>query len=399
MILIGCLTSFCASGVLSIGLSLLQLQDKTGQASAALNVINLIAIGIAGFCLGNVLVRYQGFIIGFYSQIICAGLLSFLLFINNSVLILFVFFLLALLMGADNPNNNTALNKLIPDPKQKASIFAFYTSCCQFFIIVSPLLIYFIIAHFGHKIAIAFVVFVYLLNAGLWFHIKSIQQINKIKEPSKEATQRAYGAGFKYLWRISALRFLTINRILNNFLYTGALVLLPLILSSITSDNIQFTAIQNFIFALLALGFVINGFVSSYYLRKFPSLIRVFVWGAPAFAIIAISFVLYLNFTQYSLYIMGFLLGIGQFYFRVSGITIGQAVTPSDNLAEVILIGDASVRIITALFSIVLLYAANFFPFSTLYGLCIFIGFCAPLFILQGLSIYLKSLEIKESTV
>ncbi len=92
MILIGCLTSFCASGVLSIGLSLLQFQDTTGKASATLNVVNLIAIGIAGLCLENVLVRYQGFIIGFYSQIICACLLSFLLFINNPVLILFVFF-------------------------------------------------------------------------------------------------------------------------------------------------------------------------------------------------------------------------------------------------------------------------------------------------------------------
>ncbi len=119
--------------------------------------------------------------------------------------------------------------------------------------------------------------------------------------------------------------------------------------------------------------------------------------GAPAFAVIAISFVLYLNFTQYSLYIMGFLLGIGQFYFRVSGITIGQAITPSENLAEVILAGDASVRIITALFSIVLLYAGKFFSFSILYVLCVFIGFCAPLFILHGLSIYIQSLEIKES--
>ncbi len=300
-------------------------------------------------------------------------------------------------MGADNPNNNTVLNKLIPDPKQKASIFAFYTSYCQFFIIVSPLLIYFIIVRFGHKIAIAFVVFVYLLNAGLWFHIKSIQQINRIKEPSKEATQRTYGVGFKCLWRISALCFLTINRILNNFLYTGALILLPLVLASITSDNIKFTAFQNSIFALSALGFVVNGFVSSYYLRKIPSLIRFFVWGVPAFAIIAIFLALYLNFNQYFLYIMDFLLGIGQFYFRVSGITIGQAVTPSDNLAEVILVGDASVRIITALFSIVLLYAATFFSFPILYSFCIFIGCFAPLLILQGLSIYLKGLEIKES--
>ncbi|WP_208433506.1 MFS transporter [Bartonella taylorii] len=397
MILVGSLTSFCTGGVLSIGLSLLQLQDTTGETSATLNVINLIAIGIAGLCLGNVLARYQGFIIGFYSQIVCAGLLSFLLFINNPVLILLVFFLLALLMGADNPNNNSALNQLVPDPKQKASMFAFYTSCCQFFVIISPLLIYFIIAHLGHEMAIAFVVFIYLLNASLWFRINSIQQINRVKEPSKRPTQRAYGVGFRCLWRISALRFLTINRILNNFLYTGSIVLLPLVLASITSDNIKFTAIQNSIFALLALGFVVNGFVSSYYLRKSPSLIRFFVWGAPAFAIIAISSVLYLDFTKYSLYIMGFLLGVGQFYFRVSGITIGQAVTPSENLAEVILVGDASVRIITALFSIVLLYAANFFSFSILYKLCISIGFCAPLFILQGLFIYLKGLAIKKS--
>ncbi|WP_375626631.1 hypothetical protein [Bartonella sp. MU37NMGALS] len=168
------------------------------------------------------------------------------------------------------------------------------------------------------------------------------------------------------------MRFLTINRILNNFLYTGPIVLLPLVLASITSDNIEFTAIQNSIFALSALGFVVNGLISSYYLRKFPSLIRFFVWGTPAFAVIAISFVLYLNFTQYSLYIMVFLLGIGQFYFRVSGITIGQAITPSENLAEVILAGDASVRIITALFSIMLLYAGIFFHFLH-YTSCVYL--------------------------
>ncbi|MET3589487.1 hypothetical protein ABID23_000569 [Bartonella silvatica] len=38
MILIGSLTSFCASGVLSIDLSLLQLQDTTGKASATLKM-------------------------------------------------------------------------------------------------------------------------------------------------------------------------------------------------------------------------------------------------------------------------------------------------------------------------------------------------------------------------
>lgn len=42
---------------------------------------------------------------------------------------------------------------------------------------------------------------------------------------------------------------------------------------------------------------------------------------------------------------------------------------------------------------------ASAFAFSILYSLCIFIGFCASLFILQGLSIYLKSLERKESAV
>ncbi|MET3589486.1 hypothetical protein ABID23_000568 [Bartonella silvatica] len=73
--------------------------------------------------------------------------------------------------------------------------------------------------------------------------------------------QRAYGIGFRCLWRISALRFLTINRILNNALYTGAIALLPLVLVSITSNNIKFTSIQNSIFSLLVLGFVTNGFI------------------------------------------------------------------------------------------------------------------------------------------
>lgn len=384
IILVGCLTQFSSIGVIATAISKLELVDSSGAFSSSVSIANTLGISFTGVLLGGLLARYQGFRIGFFAPLFSSLMIPPLIFTSNIYLILTIVFCLSIIIGLDNPNNNSSLNKLIKDKKDKAHTFTKYTTAMQSSVIVSPLLSAGIVVYFGHDISFMFFMIFYLLTCLPWVMSKELRQLAS----NKEQQSKSSWAGYKIIVDSPALRGLTISRVLNNLLFTGLIVLIPMMVAKASITNEQFTFIQNMVLSLISAGFVVNGLVSNNILKNRPALAATFAKLSTLFAAGAIAIAASFGFVQYSLYVMALLIGWGQFYFRISGMTLGQAVTPQEHLGEVILASDTLVRGITAGYSVCLLFLVNAYDsFVPLFVFCV-IGAAAPVFLSKSSKIY-----------
>lgn len=384
IILVGCLTQFSSIGVIATAISKLELVDSSGAFSSSVSIAHTLGISFTGVLLGGLLTRYQGFRIGFFAPFFSSLMIPPLIFTSNIYVILTIVFCLSIIIGLDNPNNNSSLNKLIKDKKDKAHTFTKYTTAMQSSVIVSPLLSAGIVVCFGHDTSFMFFMFFYLLTCLPWLISKELRQLAS----NKGQRRKSSWAGYKIIVDSPALRGLTISRVLNNLLFTGLIVLIPMMVAKASTTNEQFTFIQNVVLSLISAGFVVNGLVSNNILKNRPALAATFAKLSTLFAAVAIAIAASFGFAQYSLYVMALLIGWGQFYFRISGMTLGQAVTPQEHLGEVILASDTLVRGITAGYSVCLLFLVNTYDsFVPLFVFCV-IGAAAPVFLSRSSKIY-----------
>ena len=389
IILVGCLTQFSGIGVIATAISKLELVDSSGAFSSSVSIANTLGISFTGILLGGLLARYQGFRIGFFAPLFSSLMIPPLIFTNNIYVILAIVFFLSIIIGLDNPNNNSSLNKMIKDKKDKAHTFTKYTTAMQSSVIVSPLLSAGIVVYFGHEISFMFFMLFYLLTCLPWVLSKELRQLAS----NKDLQSQNLWCGYKIIMDNPALRGLTISRILNNLLFTGLIVLIPMMVAKASSTNEQFTFIQNVVLSLISAGFVVNGLVSNNILKIHPTLASTFAKVSTLFAAIAIAVSASFGFAEYSLYVMALMIGWGQFYFRISGMTLGQAVTPQEHLGEVILASDTLVRGITAGYSVCLLFLVDAYDsFVPLFIFCI-IGSAAPAFLNRCSKIYRDGLS------
>ncbi|MCC2520601.1 MFS transporter [Vibrio coralliilyticus] len=389
IILVGCLTQFSSLGVIATAISKLELVDSSGAFSSSVSIANTLGISFTGVLLGGLLARYQGFRIGFFAPLFSSLLIPPLIFTSNIYVILVIIFSISIIIGLDNPNNNSSLNKLIKDKKDKAHTFTKYTTAMQSSVIISPLLSAAIVVYFGHDMSFMFFMFFYALTCLPWIASKELRKLSS----SVNTHDRGSWEGYKIIMDSPALRGLTISRILNNLLFTGLIVLIPMMVAKASTTNEQFTFIQNIVLSLISASFVINGLVSNNILKNQPTLAATFAKMSTLFAALAIAVSASFGFSEYSLYLMALMIGWGQFYFRISGMTLGQAVTPQEHLGEVILASDTLVRGITAGYSVCLLFLVNVYDsFVPLFVFCI-IGSAAPIFLSQSSKIYKDGIE------
>lgn len=385
--MVGCLTQFSSIGVIATAISKLELLDSSGAYSSSVSITNTLGISFTGILLGGFLARHQGFKIGFYAPIISSLMILPLIFANSLYVIMTLIFFISIITGLDNPNNNASLNKLIKDKKDKAHSFTKYTTAMQSSVILSPLLSAGIVVYSGHNISFMFFMFFmffYFLTCVPWICCRELRQLAS----KKEQPRKNLWHGYKIILESPALRGLTISRFLNNLLFTGLIVLIPMMVAKASSSNEQFTFIQNVVMSFISAGFVVNGLVSNKILKQRPMLAATFAKMSTLFAVLAIVATASFGFNEYSLYIMALMTGWGQFYFRISGMTLGQAVTPQDHLGEVILASDTLVRGVTAGYSVFLLYLVNKYDsFAPLFVFCL-IGSVAPIFLNHSSKIY-----------
>ena len=382
LLVISCsLTQFANIGVISTAISQLEAIDMSGSLSSSVSVVNILGISFAGICLGSILTKLQGFRIGFWGPLVSSLLVLPMLFMNFFYVTLICVFLISINSGLENPNNNSTLNRLIVDPKQKAYIFSKYQTAIQVSIIFSPILSGILILTIGHHFSyLVFIVF-YLLSCLSWLCFRSISSECK-------GEKKSLFLGYKLIANQRSLRDLTISRILNNFIFTGVIILIPIMAAKSSINNDHFTIIQNFAISTLGLGFVCNGFISNKILKLNPLYTIPFAKSATIIGIIGALLPIIFNYSEYSIYLMTFILGFGQFFFRLSGMTLGQAVTPTDHLGEVILASDTIVRGITAGYTMILLASVQYFASVIPFFIFCILALPAPIFLISSAQVY-----------
>jgi hypothetical protein len=131
---------------------------------------------------------------------------------------------------------------------------------------------------------------------------------------------------------------------LNNLAYVGWTTSLPLLLARLAKGNSNlFATDQGISMTLVSLGFLSSSLLGGFLGSKKP-LISLFVWAASFLGFFSVLLLGTSLLFETSLYLSAFLSGVGTYCFRISGMTLGQAFTPPEDLGSVIIAGDALVR-------------------------------------------------------
>ena len=389
LIFSGFFAQFAGVGVIATAISKLTLINTDAAFPSFIVIVNTMGVSFTEIFLGRFLTRYQGFTLGFYCQFVSVIITFLLAFANEDYVVLLLVFLLAVLMGFDNPNNNSCLNKLSFEQKNSISqTFSQYTTTIQIALVTSPIVTAFLIIYCGHKYAFLCLMFFYILASLPWLYNKKLRSLTSNTTDVKALSRIQ---GYKIIYQNKALRDLTVARVLNNLLFAGIMVLMPVIIARSSSQNNQFTIIQSICMFAMSAGFIANGFITKILLKKNVGLLPVFAKLATFLALCGIIFAIILNFKPYALYVMATIMGWAQFYLRLGSMSLGQAVTPKKYFAEAILAGDTIIRIFVTIYSISLLYLVGYF--KSFMPFCIFcaISALAPHFLKRSQKIYNES--------
>jgi len=318
------------------------VENPEGFASSSIQLMYYLGIGCIGFFGGGILQKWSSVTLGIFGPLI-SSLIVFYLATFDVIPFIVGFpaiFLIFLLNGIDHPNNLRFFNEAVPE-RQRLSFFSFTESITAILQIISPLLAGIIIASVGLKACFIIDGCTYLISALPWFMIKKkIGNTIDDRPPAKIN----YFLGFQVLYNNPQVRGLTISRLLNNLAYVTCTTAIPLVIAWIANkDQEVFTfqlAITN---ALVSTGFIgagLLGAIVSHNNNNVVLLVYLASILAIGACIVLIGAIVFLPL----LYLSACMLGVGTYCFRLSGMTIGQAFTPSSVLGPVIIAGDTVVR-------------------------------------------------------
>ena len=176
-------------------------------------------------------------------------------------------------------------------------------------------------------------------------------------EPCQKARQRTSRfrddamRGYLCILRIRPLKLMTLSRVLNNILYIGLPVSLPLVIGALQLGAADAAWAQASGISALRLASLCSGTVLMFLLARYPAIARylplqTLVWGLAAVVLLCAAD------TPFVIVAACAVGGLGQFAFRLSGTTFGPAVTPTSDLAHVILAGDTLVRLFSAVYGV-----------------------------------------------
>jgi Major Facilitator Superfamily len=315
-----------------------------GFASSGIQLIYYLGIGCVGLLGGVILQRWSAITLGIFGPLLSACIVFYLASLDGIPLFLGFpsIFLIFLLNGIDHPNNLRFFNEVV-STSQKISFFSFTESITAVFQLISPLLAGAIIVGFSIKACFIIDGCTYLISAIPWLIIK--RKI-KVQEAISELplSKISFFVGFRVLYEHAEVRSLTISRLLNNLAYVTCTTAIPLVIAIMVNRNQDFFTYQLAVTnALISTGFIGAGLIGARISRNNNNIISlVYLSSILGFTscLLLISSLTLLPL----LYLSTFLLGIGTYCFRISGMTLGQAFTPSTILGPVIIAGDTVVR-------------------------------------------------------
>lgn len=160
---------------------------------------------------------------------------------------------------------------------------------------------------------------------------------------------------FKQIFKNENLLRLNISRFLNNISFVSFSSCISIIISNMVSGNlVKFSEKFGIAQTAVSLGFIASSFLGVSGIIKNSNLFSIVILtSAMSFSRLALAI---LSTSIYLKYIACFSTGFGTFFFRISGITIGQFYTPKEHLSTVIIAGDGMVRLYSAIISAIAIF-------------------------------------------
>lgn len=315
--------------------------DQEGVASSSIYALQYLGIATVGFIGGWTLQRFTAIFLGLFGAFISAIIVFFLASFSqiHPIIGLPIIFLLFLISGIDHPNNIRFFNGVLEE-KEKVHFFSIKESVTYLFSLTVPTIAVFIIQNWGTRTCFLIDGITYLLSCLPWIFLKKkmVEKNYATKDKIK------WFVGFHLLIKNKNIFMLNISRLLNNLSYVTWITALPLLIAKIAMGDVNlFAKEQGISTSLLSGGFILASLMGVFF-SKHQRLISVLVWCSTLFGLSAIILLSLSLFQNVFLYVSAFLIGLGTYCFRISGITLGQAFTPKEHLGSVIIAGDMVVR-------------------------------------------------------
>ena len=372
-IALAALTAISAAGsqVTLVALSS-DLLLTSGQSSSAawIQTMSYFGAAIVGLMGGYLIQRFTQIQVGIGSPLL-AGCLSLVLFFFSPVSVpigLACVLGIFVLAGLESPNYLSFLNKILPE-SGKIRAFSAVQSLNTAVTMGAPAAAGFISAAYGTKVCYAFDAATYFATCVPWaiVHRKSLlNATNSAKKPE-------WLLGFKMILQDINLRRLNLSRLINNIAYVSFGTAIPVFIGrAVAGDGGGFSRWVGVTYSALSVGFLFSSLTGLSGLLKKANLMVVSLL-IPVLGFVAVALASLTTNTA-TVAVAAFLAGFGQFFFRISGITIGQHYTPKEFLAPIIIAGDSVVRLystgVSAL-AVFLLTNSNS-PFGSTWSLPIF---------------------------
>lgn len=336
--------SSAGSSVTLIALSS-DLLNSTGEnkTSAYIQTMAYIGAAFVGVFGGYFVQKFTRTQVGFWSPLL-GSLISLYLYFSSPVsptVGLLSIFLLFVLSGLETPNYISFLNSIIPE-HSKIRSFSTVQSLNTAIELATPALAGLVIAFYGSKICYLFDSLTYALTCIPWIFLRRHAPDVIIMKRQPDIF-----IGFKIIFKDKFLLRLNMSRLLNNISYVTFGTCIPIWIGNVVKNNeVLFSKNLGIAHSSLSLGFLCSSLFGLSGLIKNSNISRI-TWITSGFAFLGVI-IGFISTDVIGVFAGCTIVGFAQFFFRISGITIGQYYTQKEDLAPVIIAGDGMVRLYSA---------------------------------------------------
>lgn len=302
-----------------------------------------MGVGVIGFFGGWLLQKFTAITLGIAGGIFSSSIvLCLALMPNFSIEIgLIAAFTIFLINGIDHPNNLRFFNEAIEQDK-KLAFFSLKESATYCFALITPVIAAVIINKCGTKICFFIDFCTYIISFLPWFFLRKKYGKTLKTFPDQKSN---WFIGFKLLISNEHIKYLNISRLMNNLSFVTWTTALPLLLAQSSQGQTDiFVKEQGLAISLVSAGFIMSSLIGTCF-SKHAKMLIFLSWSASIFGFFSVILLVVSTSYIYALYFGAFLSGMGTYCFRISGMTLGQAITPKNDLGAVIIAGDTVVRI------------------------------------------------------
>ncbi|UKE47457.1 MFS transporter [Xanthomonas cerealis] len=326
-----------ACEMLVVVLLLRALQRDSSGLSAAL----VYVASTGGFCLmglmgQRILHHVSPRVIGLGGGLLCTAIATAASLQTGMYFDYFVISCISFITALDYPNINSCVTYSTP-ANLRGVIYSNISIGTGVMLVTAPVVGAVLVSEFGSEITIQIIAFVFAASCLSWVFTPLSRDWKKSKKPS------GIFQAYKLILDGKGLRTLTINRILNGFIYVGVPVSIPFMISNAGVDGRSYGWLQSASIFAIRFGGLSASLTLSYLLKKNPGISGLLGVACTYLGFLAV--IILLIFSDYRALLGAcFLVGIGNAFFRTVGLVLGPAVTAPDVLPQVILAGDSLVR-------------------------------------------------------